>query len=434
MATYEPFVEEHTDSKTTSKKKGGAFAFANTDAIKEKVRQTQLGTPPYDVSDYYYETGFFRDLATNHTFENFTLGVIVLNALWMSIDTDMNGAKTILQAKPIFVTADCLFFGYFVMELFVRFMAFKNKLDCFKDGWFRFDTFLVILYAFDPFFVGMMAATSGQSAPDLPTSVLRLFRLARLSRLVRMLRSFPQLMTMIKGMATAAASVGYTLGLLIIITYVFAIALRNLVAKGSEIEETYFPSVYQAIISLIIFGTFLDALSDFLLAVQKDSTVCFILCWIYIALASLTVMNMLIGVLCEVITAVAAEENEVETVQQINERFGKVADQTETPGELTWNEFQKVLDDPENVNALRDLSVDPESMIDLSQDFFFADGAENTVRKEDFLEMVLDARGGQSTTVKDIMHLGKRFNQKFVSLKARMDQMDGKLDELLKRD
>jgi len=434
-ATYERLVEEDLEPKRTSKKKGGAFAFSDTDAIKRKVRETQLGTPPYDVAVYYHKKGFFRWLATNSTFQNFTLCVIVLNALWMSCDTDKNGAATIFEAQPIFVAADVVFFTYFVMELSVRYLAFENKLNCFKDGWFSFDAFLVLLYAFDPFFIGLMTAISGQSAPDLPTSVLRLFRLARLSRLVRMLRSFPQLMTMIKGMGTAAASVGYTLALLMVITYVFAIAFRNSVDAESTIEDTYFPSVWQSIISLVIFGTFLDALSDFLLDVQKDSTPCFILCWIYISLASLTVMNMLIGVLCEVITAVAAEETESEAVQQINEKFEKVAERTSTPHSLTWVEFQQVLEDPGNVQSLREVGVDPESLIDLSHDYFFVDGSTNSaVSVEEFLEMVLDARGGQSATVKDLMHLGKRFRHKFTTLTKRTDQMCEMLDELLEPD
>merc|ERR1719353_1385676 len=123
-------------------------------------------------------------------------------------------------------------------------MAFKKKKSCLKDGWFVFDSTLVTLYAFDPFTIGIIKIATGEGL-QLPTAILRLFRLARLSRLVRMLRSLPELMVMIKGMVTASASVGYTLGLLMILTYVFSIALRNLVPAGSNIEETYFSSVIE---------------------------------------------------------------------------------------------------------------------------------------------------------------------------------------------
>merc|ERR1719162_2652021 len=106
-------------------------------------------------------------------------------------------------------------------------------------------------------------------------------------------------------MITAASTVGYTLGLLMLVTYVFSIALRNLVPKGSLSEETYFSTVPEAMLNLIIYGAFGDELSTCTRHVKEDSPVCFIVFWVYVAMAMLTVMNMLIGVLCEVISAVA---------------------------------------------------------------------------------------------------------------------------------
>ena len=39
--------------------------------------------PPYDVSEFYHESGFFQRIAKHPHFENITLGVIVANALWI---------------------------------------------------------------------------------------------------------------------------------------------------------------------------------------------------------------------------------------------------------------------------------------------------------------------------------------------------------------
>merc|ERR1712003_268634 len=101
---------------------------------------------------------------------------------------------------------------------------------------------------------------------------------------------------MIKGIVSAAATVGYTLGLLMLITYVFSIALVNLTDKNQEIAETHFSSVPEGMHNLIVFACFLDDLSDFILAIKDENTPCLILTWVYIALAAMTVMNMLIGV------------------------------------------------------------------------------------------------------------------------------------------
>jgi len=424
------------------KKLSGLFQFSDTEAIKEKVRNAKFTKDAYDVHNCYHETGFFQKVAKNGKFENLTLSVIVVNAVWIWIDTDHNKADLIINAEPIFVAADCMFVGYFSLELFIRFFAFKRKRDCLKDGWFCFDSTLVALYWFDPFSIGLMAYLQGGAGLDLPTAVLRLFRLARLSRLVRMLRSLPELMIMIKGMMSAACSVGYTLALLLLVTYVFAIALRNLVPKaevfvpvedhdflGEAIEITYFSSVPESMHSLIIFGTFLDALSDFIIAVKMQSTPCFLLTWVYICLASLTIMNMLIGVLCEVISAVAAEEKESMIVDKVNEKFGEIVKELDTDGDgdLSWDEFEKILDFPTALRALEEVNVDPESMVDLAEDFFFEDGEPVKVTFPEFMELVLDLRGGQQATVKDVMALGKLFNKKVMKLKVAMDGIEPKI-------
>jgi len=432
-----------THSKPLPRKKC-LFEFSDTEAIKEKVRAAKFDKSkrPYDVKDNYHETGFFQWIAKHERFENCTLAVIVINAFWISVDTDGNTAETMLDAKPMYIVADSLFFGYFLVEVITRFIAFKNKRDCLKDGWFKFDFVLVLLYAFDPFTIAIVSKAQGGGALDLPTSVLRLCRLARLSRLVRMLRSLPELMIMIKGMLTASLSVGYTLGLLMVITYVFGIAMRNLVPKAGTddectekwgedgcIENTFFSSVPEAMHNLIIFGTFLDDLSFYMWAVKAQSPACLVLSWCYVALASLTVMNMLIGVLCEVISAVAVEENESLMVDRVHDKLGSLMEQLDqnSDGTLSWDEFKGVLEFPAALKCLEDVHVDVGSLIDMAEDTFFEDGDPVSVSFEDFMSMVLDLRGGQQATVADILRSGKRFTQKIMNVTNRLNKCDEKV-------
>jgi hypothetical protein len=415
------------------------FEFSNTEAIKERVRKSKEKKPPYSVHDCYKDdkTSKISWIAKHPRFENATLGVICINALWISIDTDLNKAETINNADAVFIAADCLFFGYFFIELLIRFLAFQRKCNCRKDGWFVFDTVLVTLYAFDPFTLGIVAAASGGKGLNLPLAVLRLCRLARLSRLVRMLRSLPELMIMIKGMVTATASVGYTLGLLMVITYVFAIALRNLVPSDSVIEEEYISTVPETMHNLIIYGTFCDALSDFIGAIKEDSAACLIASWLYIALASLTVMNMLIGVLCEVITAVAEEEKESMIVDKVWAKFMGIVKKLDQNGDgkLSWDEFIRIINFDEAIAALESVNVDPETLIDAAEDFFFEDDCgvrvPTPIPFKDFMSMLLDLRGGQQATVKDVMDLGKRVNRKFSKTSKQMNNIEHQLETLV---
>merc|ERR1719265_763939 len=120
----------------------------------------------------------------------------------------------------------------------------------------------------------------------------------------------------------------------------------------------------------------MDSFSTFMFAMKESSVPCFLLTWAYVGLASLTVMNMLIGILCEVISAVAEEEKESTMVDKVHEKFGKIVQDLDKNGDgtLSWEEFQKILDHDDALTALASVSVDPESMVDMAVDYFFDNG------------------------------------------------------------
>ena len=49
----------------------------------------------------------------------------------------------VADAQIGFQICENLFAIYFTFELGVRFQSFKKKMDCLKDGWFKFDLILV---------------------------------------------------------------------------------------------------------------------------------------------------------------------------------------------------------------------------------------------------------------------------------------------------
>jgi voltage-gated sodium channel len=418
-------------------KRTGLFDFANAEQIKEKVRENQIKKVKCDVTRWYHTTGIFQKIARHRWFENITLGVISANAIWIGVDTDHNKKNDFFSAEAIFILADCMFFTYFSMELFIRFMSFRVKKNCLRDPWFLFDSTLVGLYFLDPFVLAVLNKVTGGRGMAVPTAILRLFRLARLSRLIRMLRALPELMILVKGISTATASVGYTMGLLCMAAYIFAIALTNL-SDGYEFRELYFSSVPHAMYSLFIYGGFLDDLAAFGDPIRAESTVCLIIVTIYIIIASMTLMNMLIGLLCEVIDAVAMQERETMLREKVYEKMAEVyrlIDQNgDGNGMVSWSEFQDMLSKPaisaKAIRALESVQVDVESMIDVAEEYFFYMGNPVELTFHEFMDMVLELRGGQNAMVKDVLLLGKRFTKKFQDLKTRLDKFNKRLDDL----
>jgi voltage-gated sodium channel len=424
---------------------GGLFEYANSEVIKKNVRETLLRPDPYTVFNFYHADGIFQRIAKHELFENVTLGVIAGNAVWMAIDTDWNKEKSLTSSAAIFQVAEHLFCTYFSVEWFIRFMAFKRKLDGLKDAWFVFDSILVAMMVMETWVFIIIAEINGNKgeSPLGDAAVLRLFRLLRLSRLLRMLRSLPELMILIKGMKTAMKTVLWVMCLLVIILYVFAIALTQLAMDKDHIKQEYFFNVALAMYSLLIYGTFLDDLSQFCNDIRKESIPCLVLVFIFIALSALTVMNMLIGVLCEVVSAVAKTEKEMIHTANVKDKMQGIVNNLDTneDGKINFLEFQKILQLPEALRALEDVGVDPAGVVDFAELMFFEDSDPDKPLElpfETFMEMILDLRCSNVATVRDVKYLWRQINpkvshltQELGDLKERTDRIETSVDSVL---
>eukprot|EP00931_Biecheleriopsis_adriatica_P050231 TRINITY_DN29074_c0_g1_i1.p1 TRINITY_DN29074_c0_g1~~TRINITY_DN29074_c0_g1_i1.p1 ORF type:complete len:559 (+),score=106.86 TRINITY_DN29074_c0_g1_i1:86-1678(+) len=394
-----------------------AWIVNDMDQIKKDVRKQLLSGDKYDVTKHYHKTGVFQAIAKSQIFENMTLCVISTNAVWIAVDTDWNKADTLMTALPVFIIAENLFCVYFTAEIIIRFCSFKNKLKCLQDGWFVFDSILVSVMVMETW-IFMLASPDGSSPFGDNTAILRLFRLLRLSRLMKLMKSLPELMILIKGMKTATQSVGYVVLLLLVLTYVFAIACTQLSVDAPEIHEKYFDHVALSMYSLIVYATFLDALSDFCNDIREESEVILIIVIIFIACSALTVMNMLIGVLCEVIASVAQTEKEALLTEQVSVQMSTFLSELDDDnnGTISLTELQKILQMPKALQALDTVGCDPGGLVDFAESRFVDENGEQIeLEFDEFMEMVLDLRDSNGATVKDIMGLGKTVNAKIES-------------------
>merc|ERR1719436_486933 len=88
--------------------------------------------------------------------------------------------------------------------------------------------------------------------------------MARVAKLVRLM---PELMILFKGMMVATQTVFYTLCLLMLFIYIFAITFMQL-TKGTSLEQAYFSSMLITMKNLLLNGilpdqaTFVEALSE----------------------------------------------------------------------------------------------------------------------------------------------------------------------------
>lgn len=409
----------------------GVFSEGDAEAIKTRVRTTRRKTHQYNVHDRYKADGIFQYIARDSRFENLTLGVISCNAVWIGVDIDWNAAESLTDADVAFIVADVLFFAFFSVELLIRFIAFRRKADCTRDTWFMFDAFLVAMYAFDPFVLTAIIACSGSGAL-VPTSSARLLRLARLSRLVRMLRALPELLILVKGMLTAISSVSYALGLLLVVTYVCAIGLTQL-SSGTRFRDQYFSSVSHSMYSLAIHAVHLDDAAPFADDIKDESTSCFVVCAVYVGVASLTIMNLLIGILVEVIKSVAEKEREDLITAKVHATFYDIVRELDkdSNGMICWDEFKLLVQIPASQSALNSFDVDPGALFEIAQSEFHDKGGE--LKMTELIDMILNLRGDKQACLRDLMLIHKNFTDKFKTLDALIDSIEGKLVRIAKR-
>merc|ERR1719512_142782 len=107
-----------------------------------------------------------------------------------------------------------------------------------------------------------------------------------------------------EGIVQAMGSLFYAMALLTAITMMFAIIFKSYaenspgVGPGSDYD---IQTVADAFWILAIYGIFMDAVSELVLVLVAENVLWAILLMLFIACGNLTMLNMLIGILTEVV-------------------------------------------------------------------------------------------------------------------------------------
>eukprot|EP00928_Gymnodinium_smaydae_P024702 TRINITY_DN19914_c0_g8_i1.p1 TRINITY_DN19914_c0_g8~~TRINITY_DN19914_c0_g8_i1.p1 ORF type:complete len:615 (+),score=99.91 TRINITY_DN19914_c0_g8_i1:48-1892(+) len=386
----------------------GKGVFVDADAMKAKVKEAVM-KPPYTAANYYHEEGWAQAIARSRWFDYLTLFVIGLNSLWIAVETDLNPAPTLFEALPLFQIGENFFCIYFFLEIVVRYCAFAEKRTCLRDKWFIFDSSLVFMMVCETWIINYtiyFLEIDGSSIGNVGSlRFVRMLRLTRMARMIRLLRAMPELMVLIKGIAIATRTVFFTLCLLLVFVYLFGIALAQMTEPWPDLKKRYFNSVPESMSTLMLNGVLPDnaplveetGASSYLLAV---------VIMIFVLLTSLTVLNMLVGVLCEVVSVVSAVEKEQRSVQYVRDKLLGLMQRTDQDynERISRSEFEELLFTPEAARVIQDVGVDVVGLVDFL-DHLFHDGAD--ISFTDFMELLLQLRSSNVATVKDIVDMRK---------------------------
>lgn len=355
----------------------------------------------------------FAKIAYHAYFESTTMSVIVSNALWIGIDTEWNHVNMKENGKmpldPYATIIENLFCVYFTVELAIRFLAFRAKRECIFDAWFVFDSVLVGCMILETWIMAMIEIIIGEDLASIgPLSALRLLRLLRLARVGRLMRFVPELGKLVKGMVKAARSVIFILIFLVLVIYVFAIIFTSTLSDRSKfplspycgenetiddgecipegefeflVAQDLFATMGDSFMSLFTRGVLGDNLDETVDAIMEQSIILMWAFFIFLIITFATLLNMLIGVVCDVISDAAAEEEEAETVNHLTITIQEAFEQIDTneDGLVSSSEWAHIKENKNVRKTLQSVGIETERMeerLQQMQEMLFAEDTE----------------------------------------------------------
>jgi hypothetical protein len=309
-------------------------------------------------------------IARNQIFEYICLGVICFNALYLGYDCDYNaryGKPDMLYESTLwgFMILDNAFCLWFSAEVIIRFCAYRSKWSAAKDKPFLFDLGLVLLMVVETWVLAFLGPIPAMKQ----VAILRLLRLARLLRMGRLMRYCPEMQLIVRGMVAAVRSVGCAAILLLLVLYVFSIIFTSTYHQGHKADddedlseaEFLFGSMGRSMRHLLIMGTILDDITACCNAIRASGNMSMLMAFmVCVMVSSFTLFNMLLGILCEVVTQTQNGEQAKAEEKALNDtilNFFNLMDM-DGNGMISREEFHRMESHEAIMHALEALNID----------------------------------------------------------------------------
>mmetsp|Transcript_9541 Transcript_9541/g.21070 ORF Transcript_9541/g.21070 Transcript_9541/m.21070 type:complete len:592 (+) Transcript_9541:82-1857(+) len=351
--------------------------------------------------------------------------VVLLNAIWMGIQTDMS-ARGILKgsdserdfATDPFFYGENIFLVVFMLESALRFRA-QGCRSFFSDRWNLMDLFFVIMGVAD--LLVRVMADSGEGGLFVFSNlrmlrilkiIQKVSRMLRVFRLVRLLRLLKELLLIAKGIVGAMRALQWTLMIQFSLLYIVAVVSTEFFGmdaeEGSDLKR-WFGSLGQSFTTLFVIaagsGNVFYEVMD---TIREQRGGVWVLFWLsFHVFTNFVLLNVVIAVISDTVSITSAadnsiqnqaemqdeEEDEVETFWDTALRlWGERADRN-GDGSLNLKEFQVVLKDRSAMELMKD-AVGIESRQELEEIFRICLNEETQeVDMSDFLEACQRFRG-----------------------------------------
>ncbi|GAA0683045.1 hypothetical protein GCM10009104_05100 [Marinobacterium maritimum] len=223
-------------------------------------------------------------LRANKIFETFVIGVIIASALLI-------GAKTYEESSrfdQLLYWLDLSVTLFFLFEIIVRMAAEKRLLNFFRSGWNVFDFIIVV----------------ASLVPINDSEMVLVARLLRVFRVLRLVSMIPELRVLLAALVKSIPRMGYVALLMFIIFYIYA-AIGSFMFNG--VDPVLWGNISIALLTLFRVATFEDW-TDVMYATMDDYPYSWIYYLTFIFLTAFVFLNMMIGIVLDVMQKESAAE------------------------------------------------------------------------------------------------------------------------------
>mmetsp|Transcript_118014 Transcript_118014/g.345624 ORF Transcript_118014/g.345624 Transcript_118014/m.345624 type:complete len:514 (-) Transcript_118014:178-1719(-) len=389
-------------------------------SVREISREYRRATTLVD----YGRSGVAQLVVRTAAFEYATFGLVIFNALWMAIDLDFNG-KPLLESSSVFQAVEHFFVVMFSLELVLRFLAFERKRAAFLNAWFVLDFSIVVMMVLDSWLLTLIVVVSGNSSLGglNIVSALRILRVLRIVRMMKICRFVPELGTMVSSMVAGIRAALIAGVILLAMTYGFAIALRSQSTSTAWGHE-HFRSVPLSIYTLLVESLVPDN-GELLAIISRESWYCGVIYAVFLLLSAILVLNMLVGMLVDVISRVSAEEtedNNIEVMSKTLQSMLRSADK-DYDGLVAKAEFESIIADPKAVSTLYRVGVDVQTLAG-EADVIFGTQGTSRLPFDEFVEEMLQFRRTQPATLGTIMATRRLLHMTLEQIAGRLEVLE----------
>jgi len=404
-------------------------AAAATQAENRKAagatRYTMADGQVVDIEDVTW----LQRMVHGHVFEMFFGFLIMTNSIFMGVEVDYTANNPTSDSPLSFYVVNYLYTFFFTVELFIRVSADRLSYcqgGCKKQMWNALDVIIVVSSLFEVVLDGMkfMRDAEDEDGGGVNVSNLRIVRIIRISKLMRLFR-IGRIMKFVRSLRTLIISIIHTLKsvfwsllLLTIIIYVFAIifaqavsdynvsVIFNVVPDGFSSNEReqllyHWGTLPDAMLSLFMSISGGVSWIDVVKPLRLLNTIWLFIFLCFIGFVYFAVLNVVTGVFCQ--SAIESTQQDQESMVQAfisnknlyTTRFKNLFSEldAEDTGIITRDEFEEHINDDRVQAYFGTLGLEAQDAIRLFETLDMSDADEVGIDIEDFVDGCLRLKG-----------------------------------------